>query len=113
MTGDAADPTGTSASAVAHGIAAPHFRLPPATHIGAVRLQVADLARSVAYYEHVLGLREVGRHGSGVSLGPSDGHTTLIELRERPGARAVPRRGRLGLFHFAILLPDRASLGRF
>ena len=113
MTGDAADPTGTSASAVAHGIAAPHFRLPPATHIGAVRLQVADLARSVAYYEHVLGLREVGRHGSLVSLGPSDGHTTLIELRERPGARAVPRRGRLGLFHFAILLPDRASLGRF
>jgi catechol 2,3-dioxygenase len=25
----------------------------------------------------------------------------------------VPRRGRLGLFHFAVLLPDRASLGRF
>jgi catechol 2,3-dioxygenase len=25
----------------------------------------------------------------------------------------VPRRGRLGLYHFALLLPDRAALGRF
>ncbi|MGH7533257.1 MAG: VOC family protein [Gemmatimonadales bacterium] len=37
----------------------------------------------------------------------------LVELAERPGARSAPRRGRLGLFHFAILLPDRPSLGRF
>ena len=34
-------------------------------------------------------------------------------LRERLGARPVPRRGLLGLYHFAILLPDRAALGRF
>jgi catechol 2,3-dioxygenase len=34
-------------------------------------------------------------------------------LHERRGAAPVPRRGRLGLFHVAILLPDRASLGRF
>ena len=34
-------------------------------------------------------------------------------LHEHPGAREAPRRGRLGLFHFAILLPDRPSLGRF
>src|ERR687884_848015 len=39
--------------------------------------------------------------------------TPLVELHERPGAQSVPRRGRLGLYHFAILLPDRASLGRF
>lgn len=36
-----------------------------------------------------------------------------VMLHEGPGARAVPHRGRLGLFHFAILLPDRPSLGRF
>lgn len=113
MTRDSADGAAASNSAVRHGVAAPHFRLPPATHIGAVRLQVADLARSVAYYERVLGFREVGRRGSAVLLGPIGGETTLIELRERPGASPVPRRGRLGLFHFAILLPDRASLGRF
>jgi catechol 2,3-dioxygenase len=37
----------------------------------------------------------------------------LVELQERPGAKPVPTRGRVGLFHFAILLPDRKSLGRF
>src|SRR5262245_54571329 len=95
-----------------HGITAPHFRLPAATHIGVVRLQVSDLARSLAYYDRVLGVREVGRTSSGVVLGPT-GSAPILELRERPGAKAVPRRGRLGLFHFAILLPDRPSLGRF
>jgi catechol 2,3-dioxygenase len=34
-------------------------------------------------------------------------------LRQLRSARPVPRRGLLGLYHFAILLPDRASLGRF
>lgn len=113
MSPDSVDVTGSLADDASHGVAAPHFRLPPATRIGAVRLQVADLARSLAYYERVLGLREVGRTSAGVSLGPVGGGSAIVELRERPGARPVPRRGRLGLFHFAILLPDRASLGRF
>ncbi len=43
----------------------------------------------------------------------SQGDTLLVELHERPGVKPAPRRGRLGLYHFAILLPDRASLGRF
>ncbi|HKE92090.1 MAG TPA: VOC family protein, partial [Gemmatimonadales bacterium] len=45
-------------------------------------------------------------------LGDQAGERPLIELRERAGATPVPRRGRLGLYHFAILLPDRAHLGR-
>jgi len=104
---------GTIVDDASHGVAAPHFRLPAATRIGVVRLQVADLARSLAYYERVLGLRDVGRTTSGVSLGPVGGNAPILELLERPGARAVPKRGRLGLYHYAILLPDRASLGRF
>jgi catechol 2,3-dioxygenase len=34
-------------------------------------------------------------------------------LHEQPGLQPSARRGHLGLFHFAILLPDRPSLGRF
>ena len=94
------------------GVAAPRYRLPPATRIGVVRLQVADLARSLAYYERVLGLRVVRRDASGAALGAAGDDSPIIELRERPGARPHPKRGQLGLFHFAILLPDRASLGR-
>ena len=104
---------GNTAEAEDRGVAAPRFRLPPATHIGVVRLQVADIARSLAYYERVLGFRVVRRDDSGTALGVTDNDAPILELRERPGARPHPRRGQLGLFHFAILLPDRASLGRF
>jgi hypothetical protein len=31
----------------------------------------------------------------------------------KPGVQPAPRRGAFGLFHFAILLPDRAALGQF
>jgi catechol 2,3-dioxygenase len=95
------------------GIAPPGFRLPPATHLGAVRLQINDLTRSLAYYERVLGLRTLRRTGSVATLGAVDGDAALVELHEKPGVRPAPKRGKLGLFHFAILLPDRASLGRF
>ncbi len=96
-----------------YGIAPPGYRLPASTRLGRVRLQVADIARSVQYYEQVLGLR-VLRRGNGVAtLGPRHDSNALVELHERTGARPVPRQGRLGLYHFAILLPERASLGRF
>lgn len=89
------------------------YRLPEAMRLGRVRLQVADLERSVAFYEGTLGLRVLRRDAAGAALGPHGSDTTLVELRARAGARAAPRRGRLGLYHFAIVLPDRTSLGRF
>lgn len=96
------------------GIAPPGYRLPAATRLGRVRLQVADLGRSLAFYEGVLGLRTIERGGGRAALGAhADGAAPLVELHERAGARPVPRRGRLGLYHFAILLPDRLALGRF
>jgi catechol 2,3-dioxygenase len=88
------------------------FRLPDATQLGAVRLQVADLSRSLAFYQDVLGLRPTAGAGSRAVL-TAEGHDApLVELRELRGARPAPRRGALGLYHFAILLPDRAALGR-
>ena len=46
-------------------------------------------------------------------LAPHDDDRVIVELREKKGVRSVGRRGNIGLYHFAILLPDRASLGRF
>jgi catechol 2,3-dioxygenase len=94
------------------GIPAPGFRLPEATRLGLVRLQIADLPRSLDYYERVLGFRVLGRTPTWAMLGTAGG-TPLIELQERAGARPAPSRGRLGLYHHAILLPDRPALGRF
>jgi len=95
-----------------YGVAPRGYRLPAATRIGRVTLQVADLARSLAYYERVLGFRVLERSAGKAILGDQAGERPLIELRERSGANPVPRRGRLGLYHYAILLPDRAHLGR-
>lgn len=95
------------------GVAPPSYRLPASTRLGRVRLQVADLARSRAYYEDILGLRVLDASDGRAVLGPHGSDTPLVELVERPGAKSPPLRERLGLFHVAFLLPERAALGRF
>lgn len=105
---------GRASTSEGYGIAPPGYRLPAATRLGPVRLQVADLPRSLAWYQRVLGLEPLDRPSSVVArLGVPGAGAPLVELHERPGAAPVPSGGRLGLYHFAILLPDRASLGRF
>lgn len=95
------------------GIRPTSFRLPEDTRLGRVRLQVADLDRSILFYEQVLGLRVMSRNSDAAVLGPHDDEHPIVDLRQYPAARAVPRGGLLGLYHFAILLPDRRALGSF
>ena len=102
----------TSSSGREYGIRPAGFRLPDRTRVGAVRLQVSDLERSLDYYQGVLGFRVQDASSGHAMLGPQADVPPLVELRtERGVARA--RRSALGLYHFAILLPDRAALGRF
>ena len=96
-----------------YGLVPPDHRLPGEIHLGPVHLQVSDLARSLEYYERVLGLKRFPEGSRTAVLGDQAGHRALVFLHEHRGAAPAPRRGLLGLFHFAILLPDRASLGRF
>ncbi|MGH7590194.1 MAG: VOC family protein [Gemmatimonadales bacterium] len=114
-TGDifGATPQAEPATPGSYGQAPAGPRLPDALRLGPVRLQVADFERSLSYYQQTLGLRVLRRDGRSRALAPHGNENVLVELVERPGARSVPRRGRLGLFHFAIVLPDRPSLGRF
>ncbi|MCS0503957.1 VOC family protein [Ancylobacter mangrovi] len=82
--------------------------LPDALRMGAVRLRVSDAARSTAFYSGVLGLTVLGTAPDGVvRLGAGD--ETLIELEPVANARPRPR-GTTGLFHVAILVPDRPAL---
>jgi len=100
-------------NAIPYGVAPKGYRLPASTRLGPVRLQIADLERSFAYYEQVMGFHVAKRTVDRASLTAQGDETVLVELHQRTGARPVSRRGRLGLYHYAILLPDRASLGRF
>jgi catechol 2,3-dioxygenase len=97
----------------AYGIAPPGYRLPDQTRLGRVRLQVSDLAQSIAYYRDVLGLRVVQQDAVSARLGVADVDDHLVELHHEPGTSPVPRAGALGLYHFAILVPSRATLGQF
>ncbi len=84
--------------------------LPLDAHIGQVSLTVRDRDRSLLFYQDVLGFDELKREGPVSFLGPPGGRV-LIELHERKDAAAKPRRS-AGLYHFAILVPSHAALGR-
>jgi catechol 2,3-dioxygenase len=79
--------------------------LPPETRMGPVELTVSDLDRSLDYYRRsiVLAVREEG--AGRASLG---GDSELLVLHEVPGAQPAPRN--TGLFHFALLVPERRDL---
>src|SRR5918911_740691 len=83
--------------------------LPAETRMGSVHLTVSDLERSLGYYRSVVGL-DVLEQGEGrASLGADS--TELLGLVEQPGAQ--PSDGYTGLFHFALLVPDRPALARW
>jgi len=96
---------------VPYGIGPPAYRLPHHTHIGMVRLLVSDLPRSLSYYQHVIGLRPLVVEPERAVLGSRD-ERALVGLQTRSGVTPA-QPGAFGLYHFAILLPDRAALGRF
>jgi catechol 2,3-dioxygenase len=82
----------------------------PATTLGAVRLNVADLPAMRAFYERVIGLESLEGGHAAARLGAGEG-APVVELVERPKAPPRPP-GTTGLFHLAILLPDRGELAR-
>ncbi len=82
----------------------------PETTMGAVSLTVADLATADAFYQRALGLHALERSDGRALLGAAPG-APLVELVGDPDAPARPRRS-TGLFHLAILVPDRAELAR-
>ena len=86
----------------------PDTKLHPDTRPGPVALTVPNLRRSLDFYTYSLGLQVHKHQDSVASLGA--GEEDLLVLHEMPGARQT--RGTTGLYHFALLLPSRAHLGR-
>lgn len=84
------------------------MEIAPATHMGAVELSVADLGRTLDYWQRVVGLRVLARETGSASLGVD---RELVRFVEEEGAR--PADGHTGLYHVALLVPDRPSLARW
>ncbi len=84
--------------------------LPQDAHVGEVTIGITGLDRSIAFYTDVLGCVVHARGERTAALGPAGGRTIVrLEALDQPTPR--PRRGS-GLYHFAILVPSRAALGR-
>ncbi len=83
--------------------------LPAETTLGAVVLTVADLERSLAYWRDEIGLEVQEQGADRATLGVPG--TPLLVLEEVPGA--PPADGYSGLFHVALLVPERADLARW
>ncbi|ETT63498.1 hypothetical protein C173_24422 [Paenibacillus sp. FSL R7-277] len=84
--------------------------LPQQLEIGLVQIRVSHLERSLSFYQNVIGLKILRQQGRVVEL-TADGQQVLLVLREIEQAQVLRRNSVAGLYHFAILLPDRPSLG--
>ncbi|RAP73632.1 VOC family protein [Paenibacillus montanisoli] len=87
------------------------FVIDAGARIGSVHLRVSQLERSIAFYREVVGLQVLERGEGTAALGVSGGSAPLLHLREIPNAAPLPRRSGAGLYHFALLVPDRRALG--
>lgn len=83
----------------------------PETRIGHVHLKVADLDRAIGFYSGVLGFEVTQRYGPQAAFLSAGGYHHHIGLNTWDSlGGSPPARGTTGLFHVAILYPDRASL---
>src|SRR5207244_2985577 len=83
----------------------------PATRIGHVHLTVADLDRALAFYRDVLGFEVTTRYGTDAVFLSAGGYRHHLGLNTWGGRGAAPPPpGTTGLYHLAILLPDRRAL---
>lgn len=85
----------------------------PRVSIGHVHLKVSDLERAVTFYTEVLGFEvttRMGKHAAFLSAGGYHHHIGLNTWDSEGGPLPAPNS--TGLYHFAILVPDRKELAR-
>jgi catechol 2,3-dioxygenase len=87
----------------------PAGELSASTRLGPVHLTVATLRHSIEYYTTSVGLSVLDASNGRASLGVRE--RELVVLVEEPGARSSY--GHTGLYHFALLVPERADLARW
>ena len=84
----------------------------PQVRIGHVHLKVADLERALGFYRDVLGFELMQRFGDSAAFLSAGGYHHHIGLNTWESLDgSPPPQGSTGLYHTAILYPDRAALG--
>lgn len=84
------------------------FHSKPTTYVGHVKIKVVNLERAIKFYRDILGFGILEQTTSTAKL-TTDGKTSILSL-EQP-QNVTPKQGRTtGLYHFAILLPEKSDL---
>jgi catechol 2,3-dioxygenase len=78
------------------------------TQLGLVHLTVANLESQLEFYTQVLGMKLHWREGASAGLGV--GKADLLKLTEVEAAQRFPQT--TGMYHFALLYPNRRELAR-
>jgi len=87
------------------------YNIPPATRIGHAHLKVADIERSLKFYQDLLGFEITQRYGDEAVFLSAGGYHHHIGLNTWYSKNAPPAPMRsAGLFHVAILYPSRKDL---
>ena len=87
------------------------YNIPPATRIGHAHLKVADIERSLKFYQDLLGFEITQRYGDESVFLSAGGYHHHIGLNTWYSKNAPPAPMRsAGLFHVAILYPSRKDL---
>ena len=85
----------------------------PEVRIGHVHLTVSNLERALKFYRDALGFEVTQRYGTSAAFLSAGGYHHHIGLNTWAGEGALqPPPGRTGLYHFAILYPNRRELAR-
>lgn len=87
-----------------------NFHEKPNTFVSEVHLNVADLQRSLEFYQGIIGLKVLEKTGEKALL-TADGKTPLVTI-EQPSVVRPKQPRRTGLYHYALLLPSRADLAK-
>ena len=89
------------------------YTIPAQTHIGHVHLKVTDIEKALQFYKDLLGFEITQRYGDSAVFISAGGYHHHIGLNTWHSKNAGPAQGRAaGLYHTAILYPDRAELAR-
>lgn len=85
----------------------------PEVSIGHIHLTVSDLDRALAFYRDILGFDIVSRYGNSAVFLSAGGYHHHIGLNTWAGVGATPPpEGHTGMYHFAILYPNRKELAK-
>ena len=89
------------------------IRIHPEVKIGHVHLTVANLERALKFYRDLLGFEITSNYGNQAVFLSAGGYHHHIGLNTWAGKEAVPPpEGHTGLYHFALLYPNRKELAR-